>query len=333
MKDDLDILDLLRWLLKNSKTIFIGTFLITIAFIVFAFSQNSIHTARIKIMQTSSENLGVLTTIDPAKSFFHDRLTHELVASSFNDNILNTTYIRNFFITFPELKKSFENAIGKQDDDELVEFFLREIKFEKNSFKNTIGSFSFSTSDEILSTNIARQYLSFVIDQTKLKITEQYQFELNEKIVATRNLIEIKAEAEKVRRQARIKALEESLLISKAIKLRTNGIDDASNNLNMEYMRGSLAIQTEIDILKNRSADIDFIKDKDVLIEELLFLKSIKIDIKKLFDLEEPTHKKKYKYNRLTVTFIGFVFGVMMSIAFIFMRKIFAEVKVENESL
>jgi len=58
----------------------------------------------------------------------------------------------------------------------------------------------------------------------------------------------------------RIVRLEEALSIARAIGLEDSMIENAANNLNMEYMRGVRALAAEIDVLRQRQSDEPFIE-------------------------------------------------------------------------
>jgi chain length determinant protein (polysaccharide antigen chain regulator) len=134
---------------------------------------------------------------------------------------------------------------------------------------------------------------------------------LTEKIASKRALAQS-------RREDRIAVLKEALVLAESVNLLKPMIDQAANNLSMEYMRGAVAIKAEIAILQARESDDPFISGMRDLQERLNYLQSIKFDENKLkvVRIDEPAvaPEAAIKPKKRLIVAVALVLGVMLGV-------------------
>lgn len=114
----------------------------------------------------------------------------------------------------------------------------------------------------------------------------------------------------------RIAQLQEALIIAQAMNLEDPMIENAANQLNMEYMRGGRALAAEIAMLRNRESDESFVvefRDLQQRVELLnnITLKPSLIQVMRVDQTAEvPTSRKSP--NRALIAAVSIVLGGMM---------------------
>lgn len=129
---------------------------------------------------------------------------------------------------------------------------------------------------------ILNDYVDFVIEITKNELSEEVvqdaknqAFLINEQIISKRGMA-------LQRREDRIRSLEENIIIAKNIGIEKAQINQSDNKLNMEYNRGYLALEAELEVLKKRESDEPFIEGLRILQERVFFLNNIDINLDKI---------------------------------------------------
>ncbi|WP_305909900.1 hypothetical protein Q9L42_003050 [Methylomarinum sp. Ch1-1] len=115
---------------------------------------------------------------------------------------------------------------------------------------------------------------SQLLDSVNAELEKQKSF-IQDQIIGKRKIA-------RERRMDRIAQLQEALVLAKATGIVEPKIDEAANQLNMEYMRGTKAIEAEIQLLKNRKNDDSFIDGIRNLQERIASLNAISLGAEKI---------------------------------------------------
>lgn len=186
-------------------------------------------------------------------------------------------------------------------------------------------SVSFELSDSVRSAELLNEFTDLAQSITKQQILDEINFEVETKIKELGEQIEAKRQLAAQRRSDRVAELEEALVVAKSIGLDNPRIDQAANKLNMEYMRGTKAIEAELSVLKNRQTDDPFISGLRDLQEQVEYLKSIKIDpeLVKVVRVDQSAQvpTSPIKPNKKLIVAVALVLGGMLGVFIALIRS------------
>jgi chain length determinant protein (polysaccharide antigen chain regulator) len=122
----------------------------------------------------------------------------------------------------------------------------------------------------------------------------------------------------------RIAQLAEALEIAKAVGVNDSQINQAANELNMDYMRGIKAIEREIQVLTTRKSDDPFIEEIHDLKQVYAYLAGININTAaiKVVSIDQAAFVPQgpIKPKKWLVIAIAIVLGGMLGIFTAFIR-------------
>ncbi|NOR71645.1 MAG: hypothetical protein GQ532_18485 [Methylomarinum sp.] len=197
------------------------------------------------------------------------------------------------------------------------------IKLPKKGDK-TFVSFSFELNDPAKAAEWLNKYVDLVIFKTKQQLVQGLYAELKIKKINISDKIASMRKVAENRRLDRVVQLQESLEIAKAAGVHDSQINQAANELNMEYMRGTKVLEREIQLLNSRKLDDPFILGINDLKQEYAYLESAKVNIETIYPVRidqvavEP--EKPIKPKKILVIAIAIVLGGMIGIFSAFIR-------------
>jgi len=196
-------------------------------------------------------------------------------------------------------------------------------------------SLSFELDDAAKSAEWLNQYVTFVASETKQQLIQSLSVEIqSKKTNISDNLASIRSVAQ-ARRMNRVIRLKEALEIAKAAGVTNSEINQAANELNMEYMRGVKAIDREIQLLNARKSDDPFIKEISNLKQQYAYLEGIKIDAEAIqvvrIDQIALEPEKPIKPKKILVISIAILLGGMLGIFAAFIRHAINKRKEDTE--
>ena len=177
---------------------------------------------------------------------------------------------------------------------------------------------SFEYSDAQNASVWLNAFVNLAQQKTKEQLMKEFDDKLTKEIQWITEQIASKRAVAESRRLDRIARLLEALTLAESVGLKSPMINQSANNLNMEYMRGSMALKAEIDILQNRRTDDPFIEGIRDLQEDLNYLKAIKIDETKLrvvrVDQPSLTPESPIKPKKTLIVAVALVLGGMLGV-------------------
>lgn len=169
------------------------------------------------------------------------------------------------------------------------------------------------------------EFIEYSAQLTKQDLIQQAELVLTNEVQKLADEIDSKRTLAQSRREDRIATLKEALVIAKAMGLSTPMIDQAANQLNMEYMRGTRSIEAEINVLKNRTSDDPFISDMRNLQERIAFLQGIKINPDTIqivrVDQAAEVPTSAIKPNKKLIAAVALVLGGMLGVFIALIRS------------
>lgn len=128
-----------------------------------------------------------------------------------------------------------------------------------------------------LSARHLNAFVAFITHQTVQELSAEVQSEISNQKKLINEQIDSKKELAEKKRSDRIKMLEESLVIAKKLGIEQAQITQSDNKLNMDYNRGSRALEAELRVLKTRESDEPFIGGIRDLQERISYLSNLAI--------------------------------------------------------
>lgn len=202
------------------------------------------------------------------------------------------------------------------------EEFNQKLTIEKQSKADpkpyTALSFELKNTDPALSASYLNAYVAHVSKITKNELLEEVRFDLINQKNSINETIARKKEFAKQRRIDHIKQLEESLVVVKKLGIEQSQITQSDNKLNMNYNRGSSALEAELSILKARESDEPFIDDLRNLQERIAQLNNLAINSEKIavvrVDQQAEVPYKVLKPKKRLIVAVAVVLGLMLGV-------------------
>lgn len=129
---------------------------------------------------------------------------------------------------------------------------------------------------------ILNDYVSYVVEITKNELVEEVKYDAKNQAFLINEQIKSKKDIALHRREDRIKSLQENISIAKSLGIEKAQINQSDNKLNMDYNRGYLGLQAELEVLEKRESDESFIEGLRTLQERVFFLNNIDINLDKI---------------------------------------------------
>jgi len=256
------------------------------------------------------------------------------VYSEFQKN-LQSRQVRREFFDNKKLIKLYENEKAVSVNDAFEKKFNKDliVTLPKKD-KGELVSIYFDLTNRSLSASLLNEFIQFSVDKT----VNEFVNSISTDVKNRKEILEDKMFAMRklglLRRQDRIIQLEESLRLAAAADIVDTNINESANKLNMDYMRGTNVIESEIKILKSRKNDDAFIPQLRNLEERRSYLSSIILDKESIkvaiIDQHAYIPEKSIKPKKILVLTISVVLGGMLGIMLAFMRS---AIKSRKESL
>jgi len=321
-RDEIDIGDLFFGLWRQKLIVFSMAVLFICISAAYAFTATPVYEARLSILPPTESDIAQLN-IGRDRASDLEPLTAKEVYDSYLQNLQSEYLRRQFFREF--YIPSLGGEIGKESQDELYSNFSKTLQFGAMSAESPGKYYMMmnSRSPETAANWLAK-YAMLASDRTKSQLIQDLKAGV---LVKTKNLEQsILASKNSARKQRddQVALLTEALNVANSIGLEKPPI--ISNSLSGEvsagmegeltYMRGSKALKTEIENLKNRSSDDPFIRDLRKKQELVSFYKSFSIDSNNFEVYRQDgaiqLPDRPVKPNKLLIISLGTIFGFLI---------------------
>jgi len=363
--DEIDLLDLLRILMRHKQLIVGITAFCTILATGVAFLLPREYKAKLTIMPPSSVSVevfnipSIIPSIIPSKknlpdsSEFEERsaLFYEVKPQDLYEDLVNTLMSRSLRFRFFKENDLFRLLAIKNDN--LSESVLFEQKFsgklDLTGITKDIGQRDYVTITLVGENpkQIQGWLNDFVELADKTTIANQNKY-FSAKVKMVKEDISKRIESlrtiEKAHRLDRIASLEEAFAVAEKLGLG-NGIDERTNIYKQEdrdgvkmsfslqekplFFRGTKTLKAEIDILKQRKNDDPFISELRILQEQFNLLSSLKQGAGEIHSMTVDgsviVDDRPIKPKRKLIVVLGFVLGVLLSIFVTFIWNMVAK--------
>lgn len=284
-------------------------------------SLNSMFDKQDSSTNTASQTMQTFTTAQIYRQFLTNMQSRSLRFNFFEQQNLLAFYSSDpDALSYKVFDKEFNQAL--------------KVSLPKKGQDGDFVSASFEITDPVRSAILLNEFVQMVQVVTKQQILDEINFEVATKVKELVEQIEAKRQLAQQRRLDRVAELEEALVIAKSIGLDNPRIDQAANNLNMEYMRGTKAIEAELSVLKNRKTDDPFIAGLRDLQEQVEYLKSIKIDPELVsvvrVDQSAQVPTSPIKPNKKLIVAVALVLGGMLGVFIALIRSAIRKRKLQT---
>lgn len=329
---------------KNRPRVFGIVLASILVSVIYALNATVLYKNSIYITPPSLENISALniTNKDGRKLVaMENEIKVNGVYTLFMVNAQSRKLQREYFFN-NEIYKYFDN-----DDFELsFEDFHKNLSFRLQSkvLSREVRYESFMTvslvhpnSEE--AAKILNEYIEYVINKTSLELVNGVNKLIQQKRDTVVSEISSKILLANQITQDRITQLEEALIIAKKLSIEEISFTGASqqnvvisdtnlfNNNQPLYLFGTRALKVEINTLKKRSSEEPFISGLRQLQVKASSLSSIVIDPTEVraaqIDQQAIPTDKRFAPKRKLIVFLGAVFGVFLSLIYIFYKSIF----------
>lgn len=185
-----------------------------------------------------------------------------------------------------------------------------------------------------LSARHLNAFVAFITHQTVQELSAEVQSEISNQKKLINEQIDSKKELAEKKRSDRIKRLEESLVIAKKLGIEQAQITQSDNKLNMDYNRGSRALEAELSVLKTRESDEPFIDGIRDLQERISYLSNLAIRPDKIsvvrIDQEAQVPFEPIKPKSNLIIAVAVVLGLMLGVFVVLVRNVINRRKVQS---
>ena len=340
-QDEVSLLDLWHIIVAQKKIVIITWLACVLLGMVYVFLATPIYKAEVFMLPPSQKDIQALNIDLPNQGDRRDRRDrgiHYNVVDVY-DVFVQTLKSRANRRTFYQ-KHHVAQKLGFREGDDGEVFF--EDKFNKKLIvsrdvkKKNSGNFT-SASLSVPYAELSAEWLNKFIADTSLLVAKQLASEVNAKVqgskLALKDAINGKLQLAAKRREDRIIALQEALLISQSLKgsdvnlkatLRTKSLSINTDDIPL-YMLSPSALAAEIKMLKERKDDAPFIEGLRDLEEELATLQQIKVtpeDVRVMFLDQKafvPIEPEKPKKGLIMI--LAMLLGLMLGVVVGFIRN------------
>jgi chain length determinant protein (polysaccharide antigen chain regulator) len=322
--DQLDIFELIDNLLTQKWLIAGITFLFGVIGLAFAVILPNSYTAETRLVMPLSQDIKELnidlvpTTLLKDQRIALTKFDEQLVFGFVRTNLSSLNQRRSFFDQ--ELSQYFPVKSGQSRFDVFNKKFNAKlsIKFAETNINGQSLTITLNTPNAELSASALNAFVNYVLENTAQEFFTQINSVIETEIRKSNEEVNIKRIVAENRRLDRVAMLEEALVIASAMGLSQPSIENAANQLNMEYMRGKDALEAEIQVLINRKSDDPFIDGMRDLQEKLNYLNAINIDMNKVavarIDNIAEVPTKQSRPGNLLLTFSAILLGFFVAI-------------------
>ena len=274
------------------------------------------------------------------------QLSAEGVYSLFLNN-LSSYNIRMEFFRQNDLENYFrkdENATEAEMFEKYFDEKLAIVLPDKKQ-KSPQASLSFLVDDAALSAKWVNAFVSLVKERTVTDLVADIEFSIQTRIQHIKQEVTSKRKTAFDRRQDSISRLSEAVVVAESLNIvsRMDAGKQAGSSTGVAintadiplYMRGTKALNAEIQVLKKRVSDDPFIRELRSLEERLVELESISIDRRQLspvtIDKLAVSPYKPKSPKLVLVLGIGLVVAVFLGLFAVFLVHAYRLSKQKNE--
>jgi len=321
-EDEIDLYELWSAIWQRKQMIFFVSLMVALIAFAYVLMVKPIYKAEIFFLPPLAQDIQELNFqgIQDMDVASIARVSPEKVYQEFQKNLQSKSLRREFY----EKPKNYDwfqkaNNLDNSDVQQTFEDKFDEklkVKVPKTGSANFI-SLSFEAEDKELSATWLNSYVDFVVSKTRhqLVIASTTELKNNKQF-----LLDKVAGLRKIalsRRKDRIALLQESLLIAK-MSGNTDPVKLRGSDIDKEYMRGSKAIESEINVLQSRKNEDPFIEGIRDFQEKIAYLDAISIEEKNItpvtIDQAALVPVDPIKPKKKLILLIALVLGVFMGI-------------------
>jgi chain length determinant protein (polysaccharide antigen chain regulator) len=273
--DEIDLVELWNSLWEQKALIAALTALITSLGVAYALLATPVYKAEtffLPPLQQDVQSLKLQNMQNITTDSVYQRFLQNIQSRSLKMEFYKTNGLRDFYAQNQPVKSESE-LFTKAFNEKLA------LNIPKSKQDSSFVSLSFELPREANKSALwLNAYVDFVAKKTLNELLTDVNFEIQTGIQNAEDQIQSKRALAKQRREDRIASLKESLRIAQEAGVERPAINQAANDLNMEYMRGQKALMAEIAVLTNRVSDDPFIEGIRDLQEKIAYLKDIKIN-------------------------------------------------------
>lgn len=264
----------------------------------------------------------VLNLPDESFSYTSDDVYQRFLRNIESRSLRRSYFKQNNLLAFysqgrdePEERRVFE-----QDFDQKLQLEKPGRNDDQSSYR-----LSFELSDAEKSAAWTNGFVDYVIGRTRQELLGEVDAYIRNLVNQAAQEIDSKIELVEQRRLDRVVKLREALQIARAIGLESLATGQFSDNIDMEYMRGSRAIQSEINALEAREHDEPFVDGIRDLQERIAYLSSINIEPEtiEVVRIDQRAHipYEVHKPNRKAIVLITSIAGLMLGLFVALIRQ------------
>lgn len=325
--DEIDLIELIRGLWQQKLIIILTTLLVGGAALAYALLSTPVYEAKVFVLPPSQNDIANLNYGRGGDSEL-GMLKVKDVYDVYVRNLQSESLRRRFFEDVYLLMLPQNVRKGSQDDlyRRLGKMLVVAVagKETPNRFVITVD-----LSDPKVAASWAVKYAEMAGEQAKLEVLKDVKSDATVKASNLERTITAARESARGLREDQIAQLKEALIIAKSVDLERSVIAGvgspevpAALDGALTYMRGSRALQAEIDNLERRTSDDPFIEGLREKQSTLMFYRSLDVD-KQSFDTyrldggielpDSPVRPKKLIIIVLGVL-VGGLLGVLLAL-------------------
>ncbi len=331
--EEIDLFELIGGIWKH-KVLVVATFVVvTIAAVAYAFLKTPIYEAKVFVQPPSQNDIAQLNFGrggDSGLTMLSVRDVYDIYLRNLQSESLRREFFRSYYLP------SLDAAEKDGSQDELYGKFQDVLALGVAS-KDTPNRFFVRVNlpDPQEAAEWAARYVEMAGRRGAGEVLKDAKADATIKANNLEQQIHAARESTRKRREDQIARLTEALHVAKSIGLEKPPIISAEVSAGMEgsltYMRGSKALEAEIENLRNRTSDDPFVNNLRQRQEALSFYRSLQIDgaVVQVYrqdgSIESPDQPIKPK--KSIVIALGIVMGVVIGL----MVGLFAYLKQEGE--
>ncbi|MGM7280375.1 Wzz/FepE/Etk N-terminal domain-containing protein [Pseudomonas guariconensis] len=323
--DEIDLFELIEGVWSKRKLITVAVIIMTGFALAYSFWAAPIFEAKVIVQPPSQNDIAQLnygrggaSGLEP----FKVKDVSEVYLRTLQSESLRREFFRKFYV--PSLSEKHR----KGSQDELYYEFSKVL---------TLGVAGKDNSDRyyvkarLEDPDQAAQWVSYYIEmaggKAKAEIIKDARADAMVKADNLQQLINASRESARKQREDQISKLSEALMVARSIGLVkppiiTNGLSkelSAGMEGALTYMRGSKALEAEINNLRNRPSDDPFIENLREKQEELNFYRSLRIDpaVVQVYRqdgaLESPD--RPVSLSKYLIVLLGVISGIIVGVA------------------
>jgi len=333
MNDEIDLFELIQSLWKEKVLIVAITAVITFIGVGYALLTPSTYEAKVAILPPSISDIAELQKFDVLES--SQKQTQSQIFTEFL-SILRSNQLRKKFLQEEGVMESLFTEEMSQHKALVKLDGMIQLEVPKKDPKNE-ASFKLQYKDPDLAAKFANQLVGLAIGLHRTNISHAFESARDQKIKQLNDKKNSLVATHEERLNQETTKLQEAYLVAQKL-----GIIDPreSNDLSVKtesrstviteemrylYSQGTRSLNVEIETVERRKKNLSMVDGLIDIGQELSLLNAISLDGSKVMpitiDLGAETPEDKIKPNRLLIVFLSGVFGWILAIIFVLIRK------------